>query len=73
MATTGKSNPAAIMKTIDSLEAGTTKDIVGKATVTVQGAAMTAAQIMAKLGAADTLYAAVTNAKVAEKTAAPAR
>jgi hypothetical protein len=69
MATTGTNNPAAILKTIDLLEAGTTKDIVGNATVTVQGVAMTAKQIVAKLAAADTLYAAVTNARVAEKTA----
>jgi hypothetical protein len=62
-------SPGALIKKIDALEAGTTKDIIGKATVTVLGVAMTAAQINAKLGTADTLYAAVANAKTALKAA----
>ena len=66
---TSMSSPAAVMKKVDALEAGVTKDIVGKATVGVSGTAMTAAQIKATLGVADTNYAAVVAAKQALKAA----
>jgi hypothetical protein len=69
MATTGTGSPSAIQKKIDALEAGTTKDIVGRATVMVAGTAMTAAQILAKLGAVDTLYTAVVAARSTLKQA----
>ncbi len=69
MATKGNSNPAAVIARINALEAGITKDIVGQATVTVAGTAMTAAQINAQLDNAPTLYAAVTTARVAQKRA----
>ncbi len=64
----GASNPTAILAKIAAMMAGTTKDIVGKATVTVAGTAMTAAQINAKLGAAAPLYAAVTSDRKTLKT-----
>ena len=58
-----KSGPTAFLALSDEMEAGTTKDIVGKSTVTVQKVAMTATQINAKLGQGDTLYSAVTAAR----------
>lgn len=67
--TKSTSTPTAILAKIAALVAGTTKNIVGKATVVVAGTVMTAAQINAKLGAAATLYTAVTNGRTALKTA----
>ncbi|MHB8419333.1 MAG: hypothetical protein ACYDCL_14745 [Myxococcales bacterium] len=51
------------------MEAGTQKNIVGKMTVMVAQVAMGSAQILAKLQSADKLYAAVTSARTALKTA----
>ena len=61
--------PSAFLRKVDKLEAGTTKNVVGKATVTVAGTAMTGPQINAKLGTADTLYSAVVEARAAETQA----
>ncbi len=61
--------PSAFLAQVDALETGTTQNIVGKATVTVATVAMTAAQINAKLGQADTLYGAVTAARAQLDTA----
>jgi hypothetical protein len=70
MATTKSgSGPNAFLAQCDALEAGTTQNIVGKATVTVATVAMTAVQINAKLGQGDTLYAAVTAARAQLDTA----
>ncbi len=62
-------NPTAVLAKIAALMAGTTKDIVGKATINVEGTAMTVAQINATLGAAAPLYAAVVTARTEAKTA----
>jgi hypothetical protein len=70
MATTkSNSGPGALLEQIDALETGTTQNIVGKATVTIATVAMTAAQINAKLGQGDTLYAAVVAARTQLDTA----
>ncbi|MHB8417872.1 MAG: hypothetical protein ACYDCL_07340 [Myxococcales bacterium] len=55
----------ALINKCDQLERGTTKNIVGKATVIVTGTAMNATAINARLTQADTLYSAVKNAKSA--------
>ncbi|MHB1846170.1 MAG: hypothetical protein ACYCWW_15205 [Deltaproteobacteria bacterium] len=62
-------NPKGFLGKVDALEAGTKKNIVGKATVTVQSNPMTSAQLQAKLGTADALYGAVTSARAALKQA----
>jgi hypothetical protein len=69
MAAKNNSGPSALLARVVAMESGTTQNIVGKTTVTVATVAMTAAQINAKLGAADTLYAAVVAARAALKTA----
>lgn len=69
MTTKSTNTPTAILAKIAALVAGTTKNIVGKATITVAGTAMTAAQIVAKLAAAPPLYAAVTAARQTLTTA----
>ena len=65
----GNNGPTAFLALCDKMQAGTTKDIVGKSTVTVQKVAMTATQINAKLATGDTLYSAVTAARTALKLA----
>jgi hypothetical protein len=63
------SGPGSFIALVTAMIAGTTKDIVGKATVTVVKVPMTAAQINAQLGQATTLYGAVVAARAALKVA----
>jgi hypothetical protein len=65
----GNNGPTAFLGLCDKMQAGTTKNIMGKSTVTVKKVAMTAAQINAKLATGDTLYSAVRAARSALKLA----
>ena len=69
MASNNGKNPSAFLKKVDLLESGTTKNVVGKSTVTVAGNAMTGPQINTTLGKGDVLYSAVTSARAALKQA----
>jgi hypothetical protein len=69
MATQGTGSPGLLAPRIEALKAGTAKNIAGKTTVVVTGLAMSAMQIIARLGHVETLAADILRARAEVKRA----